>query len=392
MKKYILILILIFSTANAQDYKSVVEQILTNNNEIKAYAEQINSTNLEKDDDDLPLNPEIEYSFMSGNSNAIGDKHEFVISQAFDFPSVYFLRSDVADMQETTNEFYLYNLKEDLIKETYLKLNEYVYNWKKVEENKQRLLLADNLMNTIQIKYEKGDIGALQLNKSKAFLSLAKMNIALSQIELDAAKADLVALNGGVELSINLVDYPQINVNIDFKSLHQELVAVDPYLRSLESERELNDTKISLAKSAWLPSFAVGYKQEKELEGQWRGVQLQLSIPFLEDTDDLPYAQSQLSLTELKIMSYKTKFKNDKSRLFKTVEQYESTLAEQKNFLENDQLELNLKAYELGHISLNQYYIDNTIFYEIKDTVINLEKYLLDAMIELNIEKIASEY
>jgi hypothetical protein len=65
-------------------------------------------------------------------------------------------------------------------------------------------------------------------------------------------------------------------------------------------------------------------------------------------------------------------------------------LEEQKELVDFSQLELNKKSYELGHISLTQYYLDNTLYYEIVDSIQDIElqyyEILSDMLTELLLE------
>jgi hypothetical protein len=156
--------------------------------------------------------------------------------------------------------------------------------------------------------------------------------------------------------------------------------------KSFDEEKKLFDKKLSLAKSGWLPNFDIGYRQETETDLAYKGVRLQMSLPLFENTNKVPKAESELNLVDLKIQSYNSKFYIEKKMIFDKSFQLKATLDEQRNLADFSQLELNKKSYELGHISLTQFYIDNTIYYEIMDSILETEMEYNKALSELSIE------
>ncbi len=392
MIKYILIIIVIVGIhcneplLNAQSYRDVLKQISSNNKEIKAYKEYLNSVNIESRTNSLPLNPKVEYSYLSGSGITTGNKQELIISQPFDFPSIYFLKSDISSLQYSANQFHLKEFEKNIIKDAQNLLVEYIYLTKKVDELNKRFELAENMLNTIQAKFDKGDVGILELNKTKTNLSIAKSRLNIAKIELSSSQSEIINLNGGQSLQLNISDYWYQDISSDFDSLFDRLKDADYYFLSLDREKKLYDKKLSLARTGWLPSFDIGYRQESESDFAFKGVRLQMSIPIFENTNKVPKAESELSTIDLKIHSYTLRFYIEKKRLFDKSRQLKISLDELRELVDFSQLELNKKSYELGHISLSQFYIDNTMYYEIIDSLLEIEKEYNKAIAELMIE------
>jgi len=388
MLKYIIFLLISFNIINAQSYKDILKQISSNNRDIKAYKEYLNSVYLESKTNSLPFNPKIEYSYLSGSGSDIGNKQELVISQPFDFPSVYFLKSDIANLQYSTNEFRLKEFQKEIIRTAQNLFNKYIFFSKKADEFSKRYELAENILKTVQTKFDKGDVAVLELNKAKSNLSLAKSRLNLVLIEIKTVQSELDNLNGGQPLQINNTDYWNIEIPSNFDSLFIKLKESDNYYIALENEKKLYDKKLSLAKTGWLPYFDIGYRQETENAIALKGVRLQMSIPIFENTNKVPMAESELSSIDLRIQSYSTKFYIDKKRLLDKSGQLKKSIEEQKGLVDFNQLDLNKKSYELGHISLTQFYIDNTVYYDIIDSILEMEyeyqQAISDLMIEIN--------
>jgi outer membrane protein TolC len=331
----------------------------------------------------LPLNPKVDYSYLSGSGITTGNKQELMISQPFDFPTIYFLKSDISSLQSSANQFHLKEFEKNIIKTAQVLLIDFIYLQKRVEVLTKRYDIALNMLKTVQTKFDAGEVGILELNKTKSNLSIAKSKLNLIKIELNSTRTELTNLNGGEQLQLNITDFWQKEIGSDFGSLVKELREADYYNKSLEVEKKLFDKKLSLAKSGWLPGFDIGYRQEKENDFILNGVRLQMSIPIFENNNKVPKAESELNLVDLKIQSYNTQFDNEKKMIFDKAIHLKSSLDEQKELFDFSQLELNKKSYELGHISLTQFYIDNTIYFEIVDSVMETEKEYHKALAEL---------
>ncbi len=386
MFKYIIITFLTISLAYSQSYEEVLNQIRANNKEIKAYKEYLNSVNIESRTNSLPLNPKVEYSYLSGSGIATGSKQEWIISQPFDFPTVYFLKSDISTLQSSANQFHLKEFEKSILKKAENLLIEYIFLMKRVDELSKRYELAENMLKTVQVKFDKGDVGILELNKTKSNLSIAKSKLNMAKIELNSTKSDLVNINGGQALQLNLTDYWTIDFSSNFDSLFTKLKEADYYIKALDEEKKLLDKKLSLAKTGWLPNFDIGYRQETETDLAYKGVRLQMSLPLFENTNKVPKAESEFNLSDLKIQSYNSKFYIEKKMIFDKSVQLKAALDEQKLLIDYSQLELNKKSYELGHISLTQFYIDNTMYYEIIDSMLETEMEYQRAIAFLRIE------
>lgn len=374
MLKYIIITFLTISLAYSQSYEEVLNQIRANNKDIKSYKEYLNSINIGSHTNNLPLNPSIEYSYLSPNVTSLGNKQEFIISFPFEFPTVYSLKSDISTLQGSVNRFNLKEFEKDILHSAQSLLIEYIYQKRKHDEQVKRYDLAENMLKIVQIKFDKGDVGILELNKSKSALSIAKSKLNMTKIEMNSTMSELINLNGGVNLQLNYSDYEQIDLERNFDLLFTKLKEADYQNQSLEEDKKLFEKKLSLAKSGWLPDFGLGYRQDTENDFSYSGVKLQMSLPIFENTNKVPMAESELNFADLRLLSYNSKFYIENKMLFDKLVQLKLSLEEQRSLVDFSQLELNQKSYQLGHISLTQFYIDNTIYYEIIDSILELEK------------------
>jgi outer membrane protein TolC len=382
---------MMLNIANAEYFKEILSQIKSNNKEIASYKEYLNSINIESRTNNLPLNPKVEYSYLSDNNTMAVNKQELIISQSFDFPTVYFLKSDIASLQSSANKFYEKEFEKSILRNAQNLLIEFIYLKKKVEEYSKRYELYENIFKTVQTKFDKGDIGILELNKSKSNLSIAKQKLNMSKISLNSIRSELVNINGGKQLQADPSDYFTYTTISNFDSLFSKLKEADYNLKALEEEKKLYDKKLTLAKSGWLPGFDIGYRQEKDNEFDLKGVRLQMSLPLFENTNKVPKAQSELNLVDLKIQAYNSKMRIEKKNLFDKSNEFQASIKEQTALVDFTQIDLNQKSYELGHISLTQLFNDNTIYFEFTDSILENEMEYNKVISELLLEITLSE-
>ena len=274
----------------------------------------------------------------------------------------------------------------EIIRSAQKHLNDYIYLKKQIAELNKRQESSMKMLNTVQSQYDNGDVGILELNKAKSALSISKSNYNLALIELNSIESEITNLNGGSPLNLENIDYPKVAAGNDFDSLIARLKSANYSIKSIEEERKLLQSKLSLSKSGWFPKFGVGYRYENEPGIEYNGVQLQMSIPIFQNNNKVPKAESELTTLELKNESYESRYFIGKKILFDKVIELRRLYSEQKELVDFSQLDLNRQAYESGQISLTQYYIDNSIYYDIIDKMLEVEMELNKANAELMLE------
>ncbi len=392
MYKYILLSLFLYSNAFSQNFDNIVKTILSNNKELKAYEKYLNGIALESKFNNLPPNPEINYGIMKG-SGIIGDnKQELIVSQPFEFPTVYSIKSDISSNQLQVNEQRLIEYMKKIVLTANNLLTDYLFQKKLISRYELRLSNYANILKSMELKFNNAEISILELNKTKSSIASVKSKLNLAVIELEYLKSSIIGLNGGQIIEIAINDIPAINLNFDRDSLITELQKIDYNNKLYYNEKELYQNKLRLSKSGWLPNFSVGYRLEREPGIDYSGVQISLSIPVFENHHKVPKAKSDLVYVELKQQAYNSEFKNNKIRLFDKLKLLEALVNEQKSIIDINQYDLLLKSFNLGQISLTEFYYENTIYFDIEDTILQSEKELYRSYSELLIEELISRF
>ncbi len=392
MLRYIFLVIFANIFAFSQDYNGIINQILTNNKQIKVIEEQLNVIYIESKFNSLPSNPEIEYSYLKNNTLNNGDKQEFLFSLPFEFPTIYSIKSDISALQNSVNKLKLKEYKKNVILNTYNLLAEITYKRKIILQLLSRIEDYENIYNAKKIQFEKSEIGILEFNKAKSLFLTYKTKLNYVIIEVKSLESALIELNGGKEIKFISSEYPIKELPSNFDSLLVVLKEKDFVNKAFEEEINLQSNKVSVAKLGWLPSFSLGYRFEKEAEFNYSGLQFSLSIPLFENQNKVPKQESEMKLIKLQQQTYLTEFEIEKKKLIESASLWKKLIDEQRDIIDDEHFNLTKKSFETGNISLTQYFIDNSIYYETTDSILEAEYNLHKSINSILIELITNSY
>ncbi len=97
IKKIIILIFLVslYNGAPGQSLSEFLKQVSENNPEIQAYRKLLEARKLEARTGLTPSDPFISAGFMPGNTDAIGTKKTWSVTQSFAFPTKYLLQKKI---------------------------------------------------------------------------------------------------------------------------------------------------------------------------------------------------------------------------------------------------------------------------------------------------------
>lgn len=392
MIKYICIFILNAFLCYSQSYKPFINQILENNMEIKIYSEYLNGVSLDTKINNFLPDPQISYSYMANNDISNLNKQEFSISQSFEFPYSYIIKSDIASFQDSVNKYKFYEFKKAILLKSFEKLSEYIFNQKYIAQLIEVALNYENIVKAMQTKFDKAEIGLTDLNKVKVNYATAKYKLDNARITLNNIVYDINKLNGGINSNLELFNYDELPLKDNWDTLIQSLVEADHNIQAFNNQIELEDKKLALAKISYLPTLSVAYHYEKDLDLDFSGIQLGMSIPLFENKSKVPKAENELSLIKLQKQNYLNEYIFRKKKLFEKATLLKKIIEAQKQYIDTNQSNINKKSLDSAYISLTQYFYDNTLYYDAQNSILESELEYYKTLYELNIEIIMNEY
>lgn len=266
-------------SAKAQDINAVLKSVEQNNMELKALLKGNEAADIENKSQNTLEDLSIEYSpFFQSETSGIASS-ELVITQGFDFPTLYGARKKAGQLQRNVLDMQYQTARRDILVNA-KKLCLDIINY-----NKQKQLLqerrknADELLAMFELKFKNGDATSLELNKIK----LDRMNLETELVQADTKHANamqqLQALNGGLPIEVNMTEYPQAPAD-DEVTMYEKAVATDWTVRTAQASVLAAEQDVKVNKQSWIPKFEIGYRRNTEGDNASNGFLIGGSIPL----------------------------------------------------------------------------------------------------------------
>lgn len=331
-----------------------------------------------------PSNPEAGFNYLWGNPDIIYNRTDFSITQSFDFPTTYSHRGNIAKLRNEQAELAYANQKIEILKEAWQVCAEVIYLNAVVNLLEERRIHAAELAGIWQRRLETGDANILESNRAQINLLTVTRRLELQKLERQSLFFKLASLNGDKPVDLTTTEFPIIDIEPDFNKWYASVEAANPFIQWLNRETIVTRKQEQLNKSLWFPGFKAGYMSE-ELPGEsFRGVTVGLSIPLWQNRNTVKYAKAKNMAATQYEAATRLQFSNQMQAahskvlsLIKDVEQYKTTLAPLGN------TSLLEKALNSGQISITEYLLELTYYYEAYDQLVELEYSLFKAYGEL---------
>ena len=368
--------------------QNTVDQVLTevekNNTTLIAIRKSVDAEKIGNKTGIFLQNPEVAFNYLWGSPSVIGNRTDFSISQTFDFPTAYAFKNQISDLKNEQKELeYQKQLMEIRLK-TSLLCFDLIYANALQEELKKRVDYAKSIAKSYQVKFEKGETNILEYNKAQ--LNLLNVNKELESIgiERNTLLAELAGLNGGQTVDFTGSLFQISELPADFDQWYVLAEQKNPAFSWLKKEIEISQKQTGLNRAMSLPKLQTGYMSESVVGQQFQGITVGLTIPLWENRNKVKYAEANSQALESIVADNKIQFYNHLKALHtktialqKNVNEYRSSL------LSYDSSELSKKALDQGEISLIDYLMEFSLYYESLNKLLELERDLNKTMAEL---------
>ena len=388
MKRYIIIASLAFvafsgSAQTSIDY--VLRSIEENNKDLKANSQLTTAMKLEaKLDNNLP-DPSVSYVHQYGNREGMGIQGELVASQSFDFPSVYAQRNKLAKTKSVGMDRQHAGVRQQILLQAKTVCLDLILLNQQKNLLETRLQNAKQLSELYQTRLTTGDANILETNKIDLELLNAQNEARLNESARIAKLQELATLNGGVPISFTDTEYASVSDILSFEDLKLEAMEADPQLLSLQSAQATALRQISVNKAKGLPGFELGYRLNTATGGErFNGFLVGVSIPLFSNRNNVKqakaqslYADLQLESTTFSVESELYQLYNQSVALKTSIDEYDQVLNSQNN------LALLNKAIQSGQISMIEYFVDVTTYYQSMQNYMQLQNEYQKVMAQL---------
>jgi heavy metal efflux system protein len=386
LKNIALLTFLIFMISIGPSYSQrlsideVVRIAIENNQEIKSA-----KLNIEKEEAmklkafNIPR-PELflEYEGVKGSLKNF-ESRKIGILQEFEFPTSYFLRSDVQESQVSIAKQELnkavYNIKYE-VTNTYLRL---VLNYRLLEIARENLKLYEDFLFVAERKFDAGSTSNLEVLGAK--VNKIKFENAVKNLESEiiVTKSELRRLMNVSSLTIEPADELSFKpLTLSKNEIIKAALTSNPDIRIIKYQKEKFSNKISLSKSELLPNLSLRYfKQKIGDDGDFWGIEFGVGIPlwfWWEPTGNIREANYEFKIASSNEINIKTSIENNINQAY---EEYENSLRQTRFFNDEALQEVNevlrqaKVSYEEGAIDYVEYLQALQIVYETRTQYLN---------------------
>lgn len=384
MRTIIIAAIALAATANikAQDINAVLKSIEQNNVELKALQKGNEAAGIEIKSQNTLEDLSIEYSpFFQSKVSGIASS-ELVITQGFDFPTLYGARKKAGKLQRNVLDMQYQTARRDIL------LNAKKLCLDIINYNKQKQLLqerrknADELLAMFKVKFDNGEATSLELNKIK----LDRMNLETELVQADTKHANalqqLQALNGGLPIEVNMTEYPAVPADND-QTMYEKAVATDWNVRTAQASILAAEQEVKVNKQSWIPKLEIGYRRNTDGDMASNGFLVGGSISLFSSKNKVKIAKARQSEAVMQHANARINAENSARALVNQMKQLKASVDAYDVPLMRQTLKLLRTAVENGEISVTDYYVEAENIYKNMTTYMDIERQYQDVVTEI---------
>ncbi len=354
---------------------NVLRSIEANSITLQALKQQAEAQKLGNRTGIYLANPEVGFDYLWGSPSSTGNRTDFSVTQSFDFPTAYAHKSQVAKGRNRVVDYDYERQRRDLLLQAGTVCVNLIYcNALRFELN-TRLEHAQNIAAAWQERFVRGDADVLERNKAQLNLLNARKAIEANSIERTALLAELQRLNGGQPIAFDDTLYPAYSIPLDFEQWYEQVQQRNPTLQMVAQEIEVSKDQVKVSRAMSLPKFSAGYMSEAILGTMLQGPTIGISIPLWENKNTIKQAKAQTAAWQNVDADARMQFHNTlKTQHTKALSLQAMATDYRKTLQMSSNVNLLKKALDLGQLSLINYIMELTIYYDAVNNVLQAER------------------
>ncbi|MBE0662771.1 MAG: TolC family protein [Bacteroidales bacterium] len=363
----------------------VLAEVEKNNTGLAALQMQLDAQSISNKTGIYLQNPEFEYAWFAGNPDGIGNKTNISLRQQFDFPTAYLHKTRIANARNDQLLLEFENQRRELLFEARLICLELINANIRAQEIGKRLQHAERMANAYETMFDAGETNIIELNKAKLnFLGLQNQAERI-EITRQSLQNKLAGLNGGIQIQLADTSFYPISLSEDFEQWYVQAEERNPVLKWLSQEIEINRKQEKLQKALSLPGFNTGYVSEILTLEKFRGFAIGISIPLWENKNTVRYTKAHTSALQGSEHDKKLQFYNQLKAQHAQALSLNASLQEYERLLQSiDNTKLLARAWEQGELSLTNYLLELSYYYQSVDNLLEMELELYQTLAGLN--------
>lgn len=380
---YILLSVLALSAQAQVSFDNVLKEIEMNNTTLKAYREKANADKIGNKTGINMANPEVEFGYLWGSPSGEGNRVDLNVTQSFDFPTAYRYKTQLSDGKNQQVDMIYDQQKVEILQQARLICVELVYQTKMNKILSDRLKQARELSDAYQKSFDQRNIDVLERNKTKLNLLNAEKALQINEVDLNLSKSELQRLNGGLDVG-EFNRYSDFTFPLNFIEWFAIVKANNPSLRVAEQDVALSRKQEQLTRALNLPKITAGYASERVSGTTFQGVSVGVSIPLWEGKNTVKHQKAQTVALQMQHEDSELQFRNTLKNQYDKAKKLSLLLKEYEDALSVTSSQDLLKmALDKGQLSLINYLLELSVYYETVDKYLETERDYQLAVAEL---------
>lgn len=354
----------------AQTVDEVLSQIERNNKELQAQEQTIRASKLEVQAENNLEDPSVEYSPFYTRGISGMSSSELVVTQGFDFPTLYAARRQSGKWKQEVLDRQLRIFRRDiLLNAKNLCLDLILYN------QKQTLLVqrkknADELLVLFEKRLKEGDVGVLDVNKIKMELMNVQTEVVQNEAAHRSALQQLLAMNGNLPLEFTENTYPSLPELDSYNELYDEIMSTDATLLVADANVRAAEKELKVNRQSWLPKFEVGYRRNTSLDEKSNGFLVGGSLPLFSNRKKGKIVQAQVTSAKLQVENARLQAEAQVQSRYNEICKLREAMQAYDVGLMYKTLDLLNEAVKTGQLSIIEFYTEADNVYQ------NLQAYM----------------
>lgn len=351
--------------ASGATVSETLAEIERNSLTLRATAASNEATELELRADNTlpPLSVEYSPFFRSGVSGVASS--EMVVSQEFDFPTLYGVRNRQASAERAALDGAAAAERRAFRQDARSRLLTLLLLREEREILDMRIADAEALLALYEKSLENGKSTILEVNKIKLELQELRRELLQNSADLQAQADALQGLNGGQPIDLSDLEHDSPASRLGEASADAAaLLAADPAVRAAETEAEAARQGVSVARAGWLPSITLGYRRNTEERESANGLLAGISLPLYGTSSKIRAAKARLTASQLALEAAEAEAEARIAADMRQLQLQWATLATYDLSLMRETLSLYRRSLDAGQITLTAYYAETSALYD----------------------------
>lgn len=343
---------------HAQDVESVLAQIERNNKNLEALRMESEAAVREVRAQNNLEDPSVEYSpFFAHGADGIASS-ELVVSQGFDFPTLYAARRKSGRLEKQGIDSRYGVARRDVLLEAQLLCFDAIRLERERDLLERRMTAADELLALFERRLETGDATALEVNKIRMERMNAAAELAQNATARTTVMESLRAMNGDESVSLDGADYPVMPSVGGFDEFREKMLADELEIQVSQADELAAEQQVKVNAQNWLPKLEVGYRRNTDLDEAVNGFLVGASFPIFSARHKSGAAKARYAASQLRTEDVKAQTEARVRSLYNELEQSSATMRTYDLQLMRTTLDLLRRAVESGELSVIEYYVE----------------------------------